>query len=689
VGQARLTTVERATLETPTVAARQSAGRPVLQVEGLRRTFDAVTAVDGIAFDVRQGETLSIIGPNGSGKTTTINLLSGLSPREAGTIVLAGKRIERLSAEQRAELGIARTFQNGRVFANMPVADNVYVGLYAKLTATRPFHRVRHVPVLRWAPLLAELGLALIQPPSVRREQAAVQTGIDGQLARFGNRLSDRREHLAYSLSYANRRRTEIARALAGHPLVLLLDEPTAGMNQTETAEVLAQLLELKAEGHTIVLVEHKIDLVMALSDRVIVMDNGKIIAEGPPAAIRNDEQVIEAYLGRRRRRETTARIETGRLPILETPPPTAIGSQRSRETETDSDATRRRSHETAPPTGASNSQSHDTAPSTTASNRRSHEAATYGEASGQATRSVAASDSNTSIVATDSNTSVGATGCISSSLATGSFTSAARGGGVSSVGTNSTLPPAPRPVLEVRDVDVFYGAAQALTGVSLEVAPGEIVSLLGGNASGKSTTMKTVLGLLKPKAGHVLLDGHIVDTLSTAERIRRGIASVPEARRVFPNMTVEENLHTGAFTRSNRREIKADLERMYAAFPRLAERRTQLAGSFSGGEQQMLAFARALMSQPRLICMDEPTMGLSPLFVDRVLDMIVDINTRLGVAVLMVEQNAELALSIANRGYVLQTGSIVLEGSAQQLLGDDLIREAYLGKAQTDLHGS
>jgi branched-chain amino acid transport system ATP-binding protein len=332
-------------------------------------------------------------------------------------------------------------------------------------------------------------------------------------------------------------------------------------MNQTETAEVLSQLLELKAEGHTIVLVEHKIDLVMALSDRVIVMDNGQVIAEGPPAAIRNDEQVIEAYLGRRRRRETTASIETP----------------------------------------------------------ASH--------------------------------------------------------------------PAASPVLEVRDVDVFYGAAQALTGVSLRVAPGEIVSLLGGNASGKSTTMKTVLGLLKPKAGHVLLDGHIVDTLSTAERIRRGIASVPEARRVFPNMTVEENLHTGAFTRSNRREIKADQERMYAAFSTLAERRTQLAGSFSGGEQQMLAFARALMSHPRLICMDEPTMGLSPLFVDRVLDMIVDINTRLGVAVLIVEQNAELAIESADRGYVLQTGRIVLEGSAQQLLGDDLIREAYLGKAPTDLH--
>jgi branched-chain amino acid transport system ATP-binding protein len=190
------------------------------------------------------------------------------------------------------------------------------------------------------------------------------------------------------------------------------------------------------------------------------------------------------------------------------------------------------------------------------------------------------------------------------------------------------------------------------------------------------------VLGLLKPRRGQVLLDGRPADALSTADRVRRGVASVPEARRVFPNMTIEENLHTGAFTRSNRREIKHDLERLYESFPRLAERRTQSAGTLSGGEQQMLAFARALMSRPRLICMDEPTMGLSPLFVERVLDMIVDINRTLGVAVLMVEQNAELALSIASRGYVLQTGSIVLEGPAQALLGDDLIREAYLGKA-------
>jgi branched-chain amino acid transport system ATP-binding protein len=238
--------------------------------------------------------------------------------------------------------------------------------------------------------------------------------------------------------------------------------------------------------------------------------------------------------------------------------------------------------------------------------------------------------------------------------------------------------------MLEFKGVDTHYGDLHVLKSVDYRIAAGEIVCLLGGNASGKSTTMKTVLGLVKPKRGQVLLDGQPADALSTAERVRRGVASVPEARRVFPSMTIEENLHTGAFTRSSRRDIKHDLELMYDSFPRLAERRNQSAGTLSGGEQQMLAFARALMSRPRLICMDEPTMGLSPLFVERVLEMIVDINSRLGVAVLMVEQNAELALSIASRGYVLQTGSIVLEGSAQALLGNDLIREAYLGKATT-----
>ena len=236
--------------------------------------------------------------------------------------------------------------------------------------------------------------------------------------------------------------------------------------------------------------------------------------------------------------------------------------------------------------------------------------------------------------------------------------------------------------LLQLDGVDVFYGPAKALDAVSIEVRAGEIVSLLGGNASGKSTTMKTILGLVRPKAGRILLDGEDITASSTPARIRRGIASVPEARRVFGQLTVHENLLAGAYTRRGKAAIAADLQRMYEYFPRLAQRRRQEAGTMSGGEQQMLAFARALMSRPRLVCMDEPTMGLSPLFVDRVLDEIARLNAELGIAVLMVEQQAELALSIAHRGYVLATGKIVLSGTAEELLGNPAVQEAYLGRA-------
>ncbi|GAA3035172.1 ABC transporter ATP-binding protein [Actinokineospora globicatena] len=232
--------------------------------------------------------------------------------------------------------------------------------------------------------------------------------------------------------------------------------------------------------------------------------------------------------------------------------------------------------------------------------------------------------------------------------------------------------------LLELDSVSVFYGQTQALHEVSLTVEPGEIVCLLGGNASGKSTTMKTILGLITPRTGEVRLAGERVTRLAPAGRIRLGLASVPEARRVFPEMSVEDNLLTGAFTR--RKGVRAELASVYDTFPRLAERRRQHAGTLSGGEQQMLALGRALMSSPSLICMDEPTMGLAPIYVDRVLDLIADLNRERGLAVLMVEQNAELALSIAHRGYVLNTGHIALSGQADALLDTPAIRTAYLG---------
>ena len=233
--------------------------------------------------------------------------------------------------------------------------------------------------------------------------------------------------------------------------------------------------------------------------------------------------------------------------------------------------------------------------------------------------------------------------------------------------------------ILKLDRINSFYGPIQVHYDFSLEVGRGQIVCLLGGNASGKSTTMKVILGLLQPRSGEVILDGETITGLPTPKIIRRGLGSVPEARRLFGAMTVRENVLMGAFTRNDKVEIAQDYARMMTLFPRLAERSNQAAGTLSGGEQQMVAMARALMAKPRVIVMDEPTMGLSPLFVDRVLQLIQTVNKQ-GITIFMVEQNAHLALQIADFGYVLQTGRIALSGPARDLLHDPRIRDAYLG---------
>ncbi len=227
--------------------------------------------------------------------------------------------------------------------------------------------------------------------------------------------------------------------------------------------------------------------------------------------------------------------------------------------------------------------------------------------------------------------------------------------------------------------MDTYYGAVQVHFGLSLHVLAGEIVCLLGGNASGKSTTMKVILGLVKPRSGQVRFKGQEIVGMATPEIIRLGIGSVPESRRIFGNMTVRENLLMGAYQRSDKAAIAEDYERILGLFPRLRERIKQRGGVLSGGEQQMLAIGRALMGRPQLICMDEPTMGLSPAFVDTVLELIQTINQQ-GTTVFMVEQNATLALQIAHRGYVLQNGHIVLDGQARELLDSRAVQDAYLG---------
>lgn len=234
--------------------------------------------------------------------------------------------------------------------------------------------------------------------------------------------------------------------------------------------------------------------------------------------------------------------------------------------------------------------------------------------------------------------------------------------------------------MLEVRDLKVYYGMIQAIKGISFEVNEGEVIALIGANGAGKTTTLHTVSGLLSPKAGTVTFEGKDITKTPAHKIVSYGMAHVPEGRRVFASLSVYQNLKMGAYTRSDKNEIEESLRMVYTRFPRLEERKNQPAGTLSGGEQQMLAMGRALMSRPRIILMDEPSMGLSPIFVNEIFDIIKQVSAG-GTTVLLVEQNAKKALSIADRGYVLETGKIVLEGKAQELLEDESVKKAYLGE--------
>ena len=235
-------------------------------------------------------------------------------------------------------------------------------------------------------------------------------------------------------------------------------------------------------------------------------------------------------------------------------------------------------------------------------------------------------------------------------------------------------------PILEVKNLSVYYGVIQALKGISFHVDKGEIVALIGANGAGKTTTLHTLSGLINADGGEIIYKGHELTRTPNHKIVSLGMAQVPEGRRVFAEMTVLQNLRMGAYTRKDKSEMEATIANVYKRFPRLEERKNQLAGTVCGGEQQMLAMGRALMSHPELILMDEPSMGLSPIFVNEIFSIIEDVNKD-GVTVLLVEQNAKKALSIANRAYVLETGSIAKEGDASELLHDEAIRKAYLGE--------
>jgi branched-chain amino acid transport system ATP-binding protein len=243
-----------------------------------------------------------------------------------------------------------------------------------------------------------------------------------------------------------------------------------------------------------------------------------------------------------------------------------------------------------------------------------------------------------------------------------------------------NAAPPAPAPVLEIDDMHVYYGAIHALKGVSLRVGEGEIVTLIGANGAGKSTTLRAINGLNRPRQGSIRFQGREIAGATPHSIVKSGIAQSPEGRRLFPRMSVTENLEMGAFQRTDRKNFAQDMDRVFELFPRLKERRSQRAGTLSGGEQQMCAIGRALMARPKLLLLDEPSMGLAPIFVERIFEIVVEINKQ-GTPVLLVEQNALMALEVAQRGYVMETGRIALQGSAGELKTNEQVRRTYLGE--------
>jgi len=379
-------------------------------------------------------------------------------------------------------------------------------------------------------------------------------------------RLESRADWPVTSLSYGEQRLVEIARALATEPRLLLLDEPAAGMNVLERKELMEKIAGIREAGVTVLLVGHDMELVMGISDRVSVLDYGRLIAEGKPEEVQVHPAVIEAYLGARHRVQREIPVESGDRSMME-----RSGLHRREEKET---------------------------------------------------------------------------------------------------------------LLHVEGVSTYYGSIGAVRDVTLRVNPGATLAVLGPNGAGKPPLLRTISGILKPLTGRVIYKSRNITRLTPPEIARAGIGHVPEGRHVFPTLSVYDNLLMGACHRRDRNEISKSAEVTYELFAVLKERHRQLAGTLSGGEQQMLAIGRALMGNPQLLLLDEPSMGLAPLVVEHIFEALATLNRR-GLTLLMVEQNAEMALSIADHAVVLQTGSVALSGPAAELQKDERVRKLYLGSKQ------
>ena len=493
--------------------------KPILDVRELGIDFGGLTAVDNFNLMIGRNEIAGLIGPNGAGKTTVFNLLTNVYQPTRGSILIDGMPTAGKKTYQVNRMGVARTFQNIRLFKELSVIDNIKVGLHESMKYN--------------------LASSLLRMPNYWKEEKKCTERALELLDIF--HMADLANTQAGSLPYGAQRRLEIMRALATGPKLLLLDEPAAGMNPSETAELTETIRRIRDEFNiAVLLIEHDMSLVMGICEGIAVLNFGRIIAKGTPDEIRDNPQVIEAYLGKKE-------------------------------------------------------------------------------------------------------------GCTMADT-----------------------------LLKVDGINVYYGNIHAVKDISFTVNAGEIVTLIGANGAGKSTTLKTISGLLKPRTGDVLYKGKSIKGVRAHKIVESGLAQVPEGRHVFLHMTVDENLDMGAYTQPAS-TIAANKEKVFTLFPRLKERRKQLAGTMSGGEQQMLAMGRALMSNASMLMLDEPSMGLSPLLVQEIFDIIRDIHKE-GMTILLVEQNAQMALSVADRAYVLETGRVVMDGTGAELLTNERVRSAYLG---------
>jgi branched-chain amino acid transport system ATP-binding protein len=516
-------------------------GRALLSARGLVKRFGGVAAVDGVDMAVWPGKPVAVIGPNGAGKSTLLKLIAGELRPDQGELLLDGRSHGRARCHRIARRGVALAHQVPLPFARLTVRENVRVGA---------LHR-----------------------HGVKLSSSEV---VDRVLERCG--LIDRSERLAGSLTLLDLKRLELARALSLEPKLLLLDEVAAGLVGSELRTIIELVAGIRDEGVTLIVVEHVEGVVRELVEQVIVLDWGKVIAEGTPAEIAANALVREVYFG------------AGQP-----------GSSRA---------------------GAG-------APTTTAAQPRPARAS-----------------------------EPGASGAAASPPAPPSNTGAA---------------------LALHRVSAGYGSILALRDVDLVVAPGAVVAVLGANGAGKSTLAGTISGLVSLRAGRLELDGEDVSALAAHERARRGIAHCQEGRRLFPGLSVEENLILAARSGSAHEQLEERRRWVQELFPILAQRRKQQAQTLSGGQQQMVAIARALMACPRLVVFDEISLGLAPAAIDALYEAIAEIS-RAGISIVLVEQNVRRSLSLADRAYVLERGRVSFAGDPRELLDERRLEAAYFG---------